>query len=251
MVQGKGRDPLEVHHAAVRDVELAVGPLRVLGAVGDHDDGRPRLVDLFEEIHDLARHGRVQVARGLVGQDHLGIAGQHAGDGHALLLAARELRRQVAQTRREPHLGRGALDALLALLRRQAPVAQRHVHVVEHVEIGNQIEALEDEPDLLIADARHLAVRKPADVLVVEVILPLLEAVEETRDVEERGLARARRTGDGDELPFFHFQREIAQRPGLHQSRAIDLGNVFHLQHGFSLPRAQRRTSTVFAPLNC
>ena len=48
------------------------------------------------------------------------------------------------------------------------PVAQRHVDVVEDVEVGDQVEALEDEADLLVADARHLAVRQAADVLAVE-----------------------------------------------------------------------------------
>src|SRR3712207_9533473 len=37
----------------------------------------------------------VEVAGGLVGEDQLGVADQGAGDGHALLLAARKLARPV------------------------------------------------------------------------------------------------------------------------------------------------------------
>ena len=46
------------------------------------------------------------------------------------------------------------LDALLALGAREAAIAQRHVDVVEQVEVGDQVEALEDEADLLVAQLR-------------------------------------------------------------------------------------------------
>ena len=42
----------------------------------------------------------------------------------------------------------------LALGRGEAAVAQRHVDVVEQVQVGDQVEALEDEAELLVAQAR-------------------------------------------------------------------------------------------------
>ena len=151
---------------AVEQVDVSRGAGRALGRVRHHDDRRALLVDPFEQVHHLARHQRVEVAGRLVGQDQLRVAGEDARDRHALLLTARELRRQVTQPRRQADHLDGPFDARLALLaRRQPAVAQRHVDVVEHVEIGNQVEGLEDEPDLLVADLRHLAVGEPADVL--------------------------------------------------------------------------------------
>ena len=40
----------------------------------------------------------------------------------------------------------------------KAPIAQWHIDVIEDVEFRNQVETLEDEPDLLVAYARALFV---------------------------------------------------------------------------------------------
>ena len=47
---------------------------------------------------------RVEVARGLVGQQHPRLVGQRAGDRDALLLAARQLRRVMVAAAGEAHL---------------------------------------------------------------------------------------------------------------------------------------------------
>ena len=94
----------------------------------------------------------------------------------------------------------------LRSLRVHAAIAQRHIDVVEHVEIGNQIEALEDEADLVIANARALIVGQAAHVHVVELVGAGVERFEQAGDVQERRLAGAGRTGDGDELAFAHFR---------------------------------------------
>ena len=51
-----------------------------------------------------------------------------------------------------------------------AAIAQRHVHVVVDVEIGHEIEALEDEADLLVAQVRARIVGKVGDLDVVELV---------------------------------------------------------------------------------
>ncbi len=43
------------------------------------------------QLAELRAHLRVECAEGLVEQQHLGLDGQGAGEGHALALAAREL----------------------------------------------------------------------------------------------------------------------------------------------------------------
>ena len=111
--------PLEIDDAAVEHVDLPLRAHGALGAVRDHDDGRAVGVDAVEEIHDLARHERVEVAGRLVGEDQLRIAGEHARDGHALLLPAGELRRQMLRARGEADQLERALDALLAVRRRR------------------------------------------------------------------------------------------------------------------------------------
>jgi hypothetical protein len=85
------------------------------------------------------------------------------GDGHALLLAAGELRREVVDARGEADAVEGGERQAPALLVRQAPVEQRDLHVVEHREVAHQVELLEDEADLLVAQARELAVAVGVD----------------------------------------------------------------------------------------
>ena len=66
--------------------------------MGDHDD---RLAELAHgaahEVEDLGPGAAVEVAGGLVGEDDRRLAGQGAGDGDALLLAAAELARAVLE----------------------------------------------------------------------------------------------------------------------------------------------------------
>ena len=80
-------------------MDLARGARGAFRTVRDYDDGRSSAIDLFEQIHDLARHQRVEVAGRLVGEDEFRIGGQNACDGDALLLPAGKLRRQVMEAR--------------------------------------------------------------------------------------------------------------------------------------------------------
>src|SRR5512135_929222 len=76
----------------VLEVDPLPGPRGDVRLVGDHDHGDVLLVvELLEDGHDLEAGLAVEVAGGLVGQDHGGVVEQGPGDGHPLLLAAREL----------------------------------------------------------------------------------------------------------------------------------------------------------------
>src|SRR5262249_38052031 len=66
----------------------------------------------------------------------------------------------------------------------------------------------------------------------VEQVLAAGQLLEQAGDVEERGLARARWTGHGDELAVADLQREIAQRVGLDHLGPVHLGDVLHVKHG-------------------
>gem|GEM_PF-1962577 len=66
--------------------------------MGDEDRGEADgLLRLGEEADDVRLHGDVERARGLVGNDQGRREGQRAGDGHALALAAGELRGVAAR----------------------------------------------------------------------------------------------------------------------------------------------------------
>ena len=63
--------------------------------VGGHHHGGPGLVDAVEQAHDALARGRVEVAGGLVGQQDQRAVDERPGDGHALLLTARQLVREA------------------------------------------------------------------------------------------------------------------------------------------------------------
>ena len=82
-----------VDDLAVGEEQHPVGVGRGHRVVGDHHDGLAEVGHgLAHEAEDLGAGPRVEVAGGLVGEDDLRLAGQGAGHGHALLLAARRAR---------------------------------------------------------------------------------------------------------------------------------------------------------------
>ena len=193
-----------------------------------HDDRRPASVHLFDEVEHLARHQRIEISGRLVRQEQARLAREGAGDGHALLLPSGKLCREVAHARAETHLLQRRFDAALALGGGKTPVAQRHVDVVEEVQVGNQIETLEDKADLLIAQARALVVGQAADLLAVEHVLTTARRLEQTGDVQERRFARTRGTGHGHEFAGAHLHREIAQGVRLDEIGLVDPADVLH-----------------------
>jgi hypothetical protein len=105
-----------------------------------------------------------------------------------------------------PTLGERFLGALDALRRRGAVVDQRQLDVVQRGGAGQQVEGLEDEADLLVADARQLVVVQFADQLAVEPVAALGGRVEAADQVHQRGLAGAGGAHDGDVLVVLDAQ---------------------------------------------
>src|SRR5690606_36064588 len=74
-------------------------------------------------------------------------------------------------------------------------------------------------------------VGQAADVFAIQLVGAAGEGLHQPGDVEEGGLARTRRPGDGDELAFADVQVERAQRVRLDQVGAVDLGDLAHVEH--------------------
>src|SRR5262249_46560975 len=117
------------------------------------DDGDAfYLIELLKEAKDFFCRARVQGTSWLVGKQHGGIVHQGAGDGHALLLSARELRRLVVEPfaqadALEQCLGTPAPFSFAQLLR---CIGQRHHDILQRTGAREQIEVLEYEADLAI-----------------------------------------------------------------------------------------------------
>ena len=145
-----------------------------------------------------------------------GAPADRAGDGDALLLTAGELAGQVLGAVRHADLLERRHHALLALGRLHAAIGERQLDVLVDVEIADQVEALEDEPDLAVADARALRERQIGDRLAVERVLALGRRVEQPEDRQERRLAAARRPGDRDVLAALDLEVDAGEGVRLH-----------------------------------
>src|SRR5579864_197374 len=102
-----------------------------------------------------------------------------AGHGNALLLTAGKLRRVMTNAVRHANALEGFHHALLAIGRgHPLPVSQGQLDVLIDGEIANQVKTLEDEANLLIANARARAEIQALDRLAIKLILPACRRVE-------------------------------------------------------------------------
>ncbi len=77
--------------AFVHEDDPCRDPMGKTHLMGDHDHGHAFAGQVRHHIEDLVDHLRVQGGGGFVKEHDLGLHGQGPGNGHPLLLAAREL----------------------------------------------------------------------------------------------------------------------------------------------------------------
>ena len=154
-------DPARVHD------DDAVGHRRRLDLIVGHEDRRH--AELALDAPDLGAHRqperRVEIGQRLVEQQQMRPLDQRAGERHALLLAARELRwaagRASASMRTSAAISRGARLRLGAF---DLLEAQREHDVLEHGHVRIERVGLEDDADVAVArldvvDARAVEAR--------------------------------------------------------------------------------------------
>jgi hypothetical protein len=125
-------------------------------------------VEAGEQVHDHLAVAGVEVAGGLVGEDHARRARQGAGDRHALLLAAGQLRRQMLGARAEADGLKVPLDRVLALVSRHSQRSERGLDVLGGGQRRDQVELLEDEAQRPQPQLREGAVSEPLQRLALE-----------------------------------------------------------------------------------
>ena len=126
----------------------------------------PSSIVLAQEREHGAAGAGVERAGRLVGEDHVGLADERAGDRHALLLAARQLRRAVAGAVAEAD----ALERVAHGRAGQPPAGEprRQRDVLLGGQRAEQVERLEDEPDPLAAQPRERLLAEPGELEVAE-----------------------------------------------------------------------------------
>ena len=219
-------------HLAALDVNDPVGHGGEGGVVGDDHHGHALLpAGVLKELQNLLARHIVQGARGLVAEEELGVLGQGPGNGHPLLLAARELGREVAQPLPQAHVPQDLLggEGILADLGGQ-------LHILQGGQVLHQIVELEHKPDVVPAVKGELLLVVAVDALPVHQNGALVAGVHAPQNVEYRGLSCARGAHDDAELSLFDLKGDVAHRVDDHLAHLVTLHHVLqrYIGHGNS-----------------
>ena len=206
----------------------------------DHHRHAQLPVELFQQFEDRARRLGVERGGRLVAQQHLRVAGQSAGDGHALLLPAGQLHRI------SPGLVR-QLDQLQQLLRPparrvffDAGQLQREADVLQRGALHQQMEALEDHAHGFAGAAEFCGAHR-GQIPAVEQHLPAVRALEQVDAAHQRALARAGQADDAEDLAVRDPQTDIVQSADLRIGAAEALAQMPKLDHVFSSVQKRNR----------
>ena len=162
------------------------------------------------DLHVLAQL-LVERAQRFVHQHQLRLEHQCAGQGHALLLATRQLRRVAARHALQPHHGQRPLHPLGLLGFGYTAHRQRVGHVVAHRHVRKQRVVLEHHAEIALVR------RGAGDGLAVEQDLAGGGRLEAGQHHQRGGLARARGAQQRQELAAADVQVELAH----HQVHAV------------------------------
>jgi len=101
------------------------------GIMGDHAYRGAFLMQAAQQVHDSVSILRVEIPRRLVRKQNGGFAAQRSSHRHALLLAARKLRRVMFHPVRHSNFLQGFAHALFAFCPVRSPIGQRKLNILE------------------------------------------------------------------------------------------------------------------------
>lgn len=173
---------------SVAEGDASLGEAGHLGVVGDHDDGVAVAVEVLEEVGDDLLVGGVEVSGGFVGEEDGRVVDEGASDADALLLSAGEFAGEVAGAITEAYAGESL--AGFGFVGHGVEVLGEH-DVFERGEVGDKVELLEDEADLVGAEAVEFGGGHGGDVVAVDFEGSGGGAVEAAEHVDEGGFSGA------------------------------------------------------------
>jgi len=192
------------------------------------------VVDAAQRVHHHLRVHRVEAGDGLVGEDHLRLLHQRAGDGDALLLAARERLGALGRVLGDVETFENVDGAVDVGARKDAEERRQHRAAVQRAvqDVGDDVHP-RHEVDLL---EDHRALRLPAqlvpagqraDILALEVDPALARVGQPVEHPQEGGLARARASDDAH-----HCRPLEGEGRGMHGGLGAEtLGQSLDPQH--------------------
>jgi len=145
--------------------------------------------ELLEQADDVVARALVEVAGGLVGEDHAGGPDERPRYRHALLLAAAQFRRDVPGAVGEADTLEGFGGAPAALLGGCVPRHQRRLHVLLGGQRGDEVEGLEDEAERVAPQLREVLLAHLGQVASLIEKMPGRRAVHGAQHLQQGRLA--------------------------------------------------------------
>ena len=120
------------------------------------------------------------------------------------------------------HAAHYFLDAVFAFRRAHFEVGQRQFDVFIDVELVDEVETLEDEADVALAELRAVLLFEVRHLLTEEFVTALGRVVQEAEDVHQRRFAAARRAHDCHKFAVLDFKCRVVEGDGFHLVGAED-----------------------------
>ena len=142
----------------------------------------------------------VEVAGRFIGQDHDRVGHQGTSDGHPLLLSARELGRPMGHPAGQSHRGQQLFRLGPGPALPRPRDQQRHHHILQRVELAEQVVKLEYEADLPVPHIGQLGRRALAVSGALQQDFARRGDIKRPEQVEQRAFPRTARAHDGHEF---------------------------------------------------
>src|SRR5688572_22212429 len=225
-----------------RDDAAADAPDQVPIVCG-HEHGRAARVHFAQQIHDVERQVRIEIARRFIGKNQHRVVHKRPRNGDALLFATGQFLRIGIHPVLQAHPLQ-YLEGLALLCRHRRPEHARHDgDVFEHRLSRDQFEILKNEADAA-AVRLHLPRRHLRQVFTGHRNRAIARHSLAQQETKERRLAGTTGAGEEHKLPLIDLHGQIPQRV---YAAAVELRQVVSFDQMFNSLRSRSFTSLGFA----
>lgn len=172
--------------------------------MGDQNQrGAVLAVERKQQVGNLIAGFAVEVARRLIGKQHLRASVKRPGQRHALLLTAGKLRRKVVETFPQPQLFQQRSGVIAAFTGIFTAQQARQLDVFQRVQGWDKHEGLKHKPDMPGTQRGARLFIQRVKGLADKVHFPTAAVVQTGQDRQQRGLAGTGFTNEGDGFGTF------------------------------------------------
>ena len=174
----------------------------------------------------------VEIAGGFVGKEEGGTAGEAAGNGHALHLAAAELVRKMPGAVGEADEIEHFLDTGGGFFSGIAAEKQGEFDILADCHCGEEVEKLEDDAERVAAVMGEFTLTGGVEGESIDAHFARSGGVETAENVEEGAFAATAGAGNGGEVAGGQIERDAIESAELAGARGIGSRDIAEFDHG-------------------